>query len=90
MLELHQGTLLVTRSLSLMTLVSPLRLIQVDEDIVIKAMPTTSCTGHLDVVFTTELPTKERSPCCHTRFNKGIEFISYVRQDQVHTHMIDL
>jgi hypothetical protein len=26
---------------------------------------------------------------CHTQFWKGTECISYVRQDQVHTHMID-
>ena len=27
---------------------------------------------------------------CHTRFNKETECISYVHQDQVYTHMIDL
>jgi hypothetical protein len=26
---------------------------------------------------------------CHTRFWKETECISYVRQDQVHTHMMD-
>ena len=35
---------------------------QVDEDLAIKAMLTTSCTGHLDVIFAMDLPRKKGSP----------------------------
>ena len=52
MLELHQGTLLVNKSLPVKSLVSLLRLTQVDEGLSTKAKPTTSCTSHLDAVFT--------------------------------------
>ena len=64
--ELHRGTLPVTKSLPVKSLVSPLRLTQVDEGLTTKAMPTTSSIGYLDVVSTKELLYEGRgSPHCH-------------------------